>query len=1094
MSDRELLERYLLALRKTVIEEKTEHTDRLALETLLQTLAYEQGPGVSVQHEPKRLADKGAPDFKVRRRGMILGYVENKSIGTPLDRVLKSDQIRRYKTLSHNIIVTDYLEFLWLNKDGIQSAKLCRKEDLEDRKFSLRENEIAGAAKLLRGFFSSAPAGVGRAQDLALSLATRSQLLRDYLGEELIRQERGHLEARLYGLFLVFRDQVFHELTLRDFADAFAQMLAYGLFLARLNSGKESVTLHNAREYVPGSFRLIRELVDFLTELEKVEYTDVRWVVEEVLSIVNGLDLPAIHEDLSFHTRRSASRALRAKDEEEWRLFSKDPFVYFYEDYLGKYDAKMKKSRGVYYTPPPIVNFIVRAIDEILQDTFKISGGLSDHKKVTVLDFACGTGTFLVEVLQRIFSNIGPNSPKRDLIIKEHVFQNIFGFEYLIAPYTIAHLKLSQYLTDNGYKMSETERFRIYLTNTLEPIDPQPNLLLPALTAESKEAQAVKEKKILVITGNPPYAGHSKNPSEREVSEIVRERRRGSQTIKLKTPVVVKRKVKTAIGRLIEDYKIVDGRPLGEQNAKWLQDDYVKFVRFAQKKMEAVEEGVVGIITNHSYLDNPTFRGMRQSLTVTFDQIFIIDLHGSSKPKELAPEGLSNENVFDIQKGVAIALFVKKPGARKGVWYAEFWGTRLEKYHRAAEANFSSIEWTNVKCFSPYYMFRPIDWTGWETYYSGWPLSDTLRPDSEKEEIFALNVLGFQTHRDSFAISIEKEQIDARVQDMVDSSISDERLAQKYELKDNRDWKIQEARASLRRNTDREKNVIQCAYRPFDNRYCFFGQEFMDYPRRELIDHIAWRRNTQLLVARQIGIANWGHVFAAKMVAESCCISDGTTEQNYVFPLYVYPLENRAGHKADLLSLVGPHAGKERIENFTQKFREWLDKKYGRQFSPEEVLGFIYASLHAPAYRLRYETFLRIDFPRIQFTDTAADFEALADLGQDLLDKHLMQNVPTLGHGVYHGDGSHLVDKVTYLQAQERLHINDAQYFAPVPLGVWGFQIGGYQALEKYLRSRKDRRLSLDDIDNVTAIINVLAFTISQTEKIDVAYKKAFPV
>ncbi|MGH9810500.1 MAG: N-6 DNA methylase, partial [Terriglobia bacterium] len=358
-------------------------------------------------------------------------------IGDNLDAVVKSEQITRYQRLSQNIVLTDYLHFVWINKHGTQREALCYTTDLENPRFRPREDRVAAVAKLLEGFFSTPPEEIGRAQELALALAARSHLLRDYLGEELVRQERDHREGRLFGLFQIFRDQVFHELTLREFADAFAQMLAYGLFLARLNSDSKQVTLHNAREYVPGSFRLIRELVDFLTELEKSEYRDVRWVVEEVLSIVNGLNLFAIHEDLSFRQRRAISRKVRATDEEEHRLFERDPFIYFYEDYLKAYDPAMRKGRGVYYTPPPVVNFIVRAVDDTLKDSFGIRDGLADHRRVTVLDFACGTGTFLLEVCQRIFDNIGgPDAGRADLIVRDHILKNLFGFEYLIAPYT----------------------------------------------------------------------------------------------------------------------------------------------------------------------------------------------------------------------------------------------------------------------------------------------------------------------------------------------------------------------------------------------------------------------------------------------------------------------------------------------------------------------------------------------------------------------------------------------------------------------------------------------------------------------------------
>jgi hypothetical protein len=509
---KDIFDRYLLALRATPPDEKTEHTDRAALQSLLRAVAGPGTNGVGVHHEPKRVAGKGAPDFKVVKGGLILGYVENKPIGENLDRVLRSDQIARYKSLSQNIILTDYLHFIWMGKNGIQRETLCHVTDLESPRFRLRDDHVTSVSKLLQGFFSSAPEGIGRAQQLSLALAARSKLLRDYLGEELVRREREHREGRLYGLFQIFRDQVFHELILKEFADAFAQMLAYGLFFARLNSDSQPVTLQNARQFVPGSFRLIRELVDFLAELEKDEYRDVRWVVEEVLSIVNGLNLPAIHEDLSFRQRKAISRKVRAADEEEHRLFERDPFIYFYEDYLKAYDPAMQKGRGVYYTPPPVVNFIVRAIDEILKQSFGIAEGLADHGRVTVLDFACGTGTFLLEVCQRIFENIGgPDVGRADLIVREHILKNLFGFEYLIAPYTIAHLKLSQYLLDQQHTLRADERLQVFLTNTLEPIEPQAHLLLPAVTAEVAAAQTVKDRPILVITGNPPYAARSKN-------------------------------------------------------------------------------------------------------------------------------------------------------------------------------------------------------------------------------------------------------------------------------------------------------------------------------------------------------------------------------------------------------------------------------------------------------------------------------------------------------------------------------------------------------------------------------------------------------
>ncbi|MDZ7649809.1 MAG: N-6 DNA methylase [Cytophagales bacterium] len=471
--------------------------------------------------------------------------------------------------------------------------------------------------------------------------------------DELQRQGKEHNEGRLYQLFETFRSFVFHELTIEEFADAFAQNLAYGLFLAKLNADTQSVNLYNAKKFIPSSFELIRELVNFLDELDNDEYRETRWIVEEVLTIMNNLDLPAIHESLSFTKKK------KNKDTDDITI--KDPYVYFYEDFLASYDKKLRKSKGVYYTPPPVVNFIVRSIDDILKRSFKIKEGLADRSKVTLLDFATGTGTFLVEVLQQIFENLPKDSGKKNLLIKEHVLKNIFGFEYLIAPYTIAHLKLSQFLKDNDYELKPKERLQIFLTNTLAPIDTQTKIpLLPALTEESKQAQDVKDKPILVITGNPPYSKKSKNND----------------------PWIV---------NLVNSYKIVDGKRSKEKQS-WFRDDYIKFIRFAQDKMDKVDEGIVGVITNHSFLNNITMPGMRQSLLNSFDQIYIVNLNGSAKQEGKLPDGIiKDENVFDIEQGVSISFLIKRKGLSKKVFYTDFWGIRKDKYLTCLEEDFFNL-------------------------------------------------------------------------------------------------------------------------------------------------------------------------------------------------------------------------------------------------------------------------------------------------------------------------------------------------------------------------------------------------------------------
>ena len=1028
---------YLQALRETPLNEHTEHTGRTALETLLKTIGADNASGkTTVQQEPKRVADKGAPDFKISRQGMILGYVETKPVGENLDQVLKSDQLKRYRGLSENILLTDYLHFIWINKDDVQRDLLCHATDLESPRFRVRKDRALAVGNLLQAFFSSPPEGIGRSQQLALALAARSKLLRNYLGEELHRQEKEDQKGRLYGLYQIFRDQIFHELTLNEFADAFAQMLAYGLFLARINSDTETVTLQNARQFVPGSFRLIRELVDLLPDLESHEYSDVRWVIEEVLSIVNGLDMEAIRDDLSFSGRRAISRRVRAADEEEHRLFERDPFIYFYEDYLKFYDKATRKSRGVYYTPPPVVNFIVRAIDDILKDSFGIQHGLADHQRVTVLDFACGTGTFLLEVFERIFHHIGgAYAGHADLMVREHLLKNVFGFEYLIAPYTIAHLKLSQYLKDKGQELKNEERLQIFLTNTLEPIEPQPNLLLPAVTAEVEAAQRIKEQPILVITGNPPYAGHSKNKGKW---------------------------IKDAIG----GYKFTietdsSGRakkmPLGERNPKWLNDDYVKFVRFAQLRMDAVDEGIVGVITNHSWLDNPTFRGMRQSLMRSFEQIYIVDLHGNAKKKERAPDGSKDENVFDIEQGVAISVFVKRSGLERGVWRGDLWGKRLKKYEFLASRTLRAADLQTVSPVAPYYFCHNLNAGKLAEYEKGIRIPDIMPASS----------VGIVTSRDKLTIAYTEKEIQERVSDFVSRDVEDAR--EKFNLKgDVEDWKVRWAQEDVRKGG----SIIRIRYRPFDDRYTFYtgrSRGFHVRPR-DSISRQLLGPNLALITSRLTKGEDFRHVQASDKPAEVICMSSKTSNNGFVFPLRM------EGDK----------------ENFAPVFRTFIDSQYDHHYSPEEIFGYIYAVLHAPEYRRRYVEFLRIDFPRIPFPENAGEFETLSRLGWALVQAHLLNDLCHSGLAEYHGQGDHRVEAVCYSAEEEAIRINKTQKFKPLPQAVWQFQIGGYQVLDKYLKSRKGRALTLEEIGHVAKVAESLAFTIGQMASIDAAYRIAF--
>lgn len=1033
---------YLKALAATPIDAKTEHTDRGALERLLKEAAADADTRLHVRHEPRGDKDGGGrPDFMVKRDARVVGYVENKQIDDSLDKLIRSDQVKKYQKLSENLLLTDYLEFVWLKKgQDPQRARLAHSTDLSAKKLALKPEAVDQVAKLLRAFFSTAPQNIGRGQTLAVELATRAALLRDFLTEELVRQQKDNDLGKLHGLYAAFRDQIFHDLDIKAFADAFAQMLAYGLFLARLNAGAGvEVTLDNVRKFIPGSFSLIRELVRFLEEMDEPEYKPSRWVVDEILSIVNGIDLAAIHNDLSFRARKAVSRKVKAGDEEEHRLFEKDPFIYFYEDFLKAYDPAMRKGRGVYYTPPPVVNFIVRAIDDILKDTFGITDGLADHKRVTVLDFATGTGTFLLEVFERIFDTIGgPESGRADGIVREHLTKNIYGFEYLIAPYTIAHLKLSQYLRDKGHPMVASERERlklppmdkdarlqVFLTNTLEPVEPQGNLLMPALAEEVKGAQAVKDKPILVITGNPPYSARSKNKG-----------------------TWIKSKVKI--------YEQVDGKHFGERK-HWLNDDYVKFIRFAQLKMEGMEQGIVGIITNRWWVENVTFRGMRQSILADFDKIFVLDLGGES-------DSANSHNVFDITKGVAITLLVRDGSGDKAARYAVLDGSRLDKYSATSTLSINTVPWRDLKPNKPNYFLVPASEVGRAEYDSWWAV----------DGIFPTGSTGVLTAKDGLAVAFDSASLRQNLLEFA-GALSNEGLAARFGLR-----KVDDALAAekvaLKNDGVQESLIRKLDYRPFDTR-AYYDHDNVVFRRRKKVMQHMHGDNVGLAVCRLTKGGSWEHAFVTAFAADDSFVSDRSKERAYIYPL-----------RADC-----DEGGV--MENLSPAFRDFIDARYSQHYDPEQILGYIYAVLHAPTYRTRYAEFLRIDFPRIPFAETPEQFEALSVLGWELIQTHLLKTVPRSKPrlGDYTGKGDHMVEAVRYSPEEQTVWINKTQGFANLPQAVWDFHIGGYQVIDKYLKSRKGRVLNLDEQTHVGNIAEALQFTIAQMGRIDAEYLKAFP-
>ena len=1002
----------------------TEFSYRTAIDNMLRAAAGEFGIAVDILQEPSRVPHIGAPDFRISAKGGgVIGYVECKKPGDNLRKLPGAEQLQKYRALSGNILLTDAWHWALL-RDGkrVSDAVLPAAPDRQTK---------ADFADLLRAFMQAPAEKIGDAERLAEALARRCALLRGGL-----ETHAGHppAQSRLHSLLKDFRTALDADLRFDQFADTFAQTLVYSLLLAKLKAPAGAVLdLYDLNRHIPTNFAVIRDITTFLQDLSDPAYQGIAWVVDDILAVVNGMDAAAVGESMSY---RNGGKGFDDGD---------DPYLYFYENFLAAYDAKQRERRGVYYTPPPVVKFIVRAVDDLLRRDFNLPGGLSETGVVTALDFAAGTGTFMLEMMRSVLAGATP--ARRDMLTRGHLLKNFHGFELLIAPYAIAHLKLSQFLADNDVPLQDDERINVFLTNTLERVSKQIELpMMPKLADEANRAQSVKDSPVLVITGNPPYSGHSQNKG-------------------------------AWIADLMKTYKQVDGKPLGERNPKWLQDDYVKFIRFAQWKMENVERGIVAVITNHGFLDNPTFRGMRQSLMGAFDALYFLDLHGNAKKKETAPGGGKDENVFDIQQGVAISILVKsKDAKKKGVFHADLYGKRAGKYNACLENSMRSVKWRKVKPASPFYLFVPHAYKAVKTYNRLYAVTD----------IFSVNSVGIVTARDDFTIGFDKAMLKKRLAQF--AGMPPEEARERFDLgEDSNDWNVASAHKDLSDSKLSDDRFRQIAYRPFDVRTTYYtgnSRGFHCRPRGEIMRHMLMGGNTGLITSRRQSYqSGWNSVFAADVISEG----HFRVDINYLFPLYFYesfapsPVEKQqAGIMEDGADIPA------RRENINPTFRRWLNDRYATAHTPEDILGCIYAVLHSPDYRKRYADFLRTDFPRIPFPDTTAEFTRLAALGNDLIAAHLLRANCAGDLAQHAGTGaSHKVEKVRYDEKAERLYFNKDEWFAPLPPDVFTFPIGGYQPLDKYLKSRKTRTLTLPETETLQKAANAIAFTLEKMGEID---------
>ena len=778
------------------------------------------------------------------------------------------------------------------------------------------------------------------------------------------------------------------------------------------------------------------------------------------------------------------------------RAMREDPIMHFYETFLAAYDPGLRERRGVYYTPEPVISYIVRSVDHLLQERFDCPEGLADYSmsdyetlddvggeqkpvkrqshRVLVLDPACGTGSFLYAVIDHIresFRRSG-NLGMWNGYVKEHLLPRIFGFELMMAPYAMSHLKLGMQLaaqdmpeehrTDWAYDFGSDERLAVYLTNSLEQAEQQIPTMFGPLRVITEEANAASKIKrdlpIMVVLGNPPYSGHSSNASR------------------------VNGKL-TWIGELVEDYKQVDGKSLGERNPKWLQDDYVKFIRFGQWRIQQSGSGVLAFITNHSYLDNPTFKGMRQQLMDTFSDIYLLDLHGNTLKKETAPDGSADSNVFDIRQGVAIALFVKDPG-KSGpaqVHHAELYGKREAKYETLSETDISNTDWELLQPQSPNYLFKPWDYE----------LADEYERWRKITDIMPINSAGVVTGQDKVSIQWSSERM---------KQIVRERLSADAEV-------------------DNEL-LTPILYRPLDKRYTYYNNAFITRTRSNVMRHMLAGTNIGLTTCRQQARAGdpWQLCGVSDSIIESCLISNITREINSLFPLYIYPSEQEVAQ--------GLYAPNQREPNLSPAFTADMEQRLGLRFipggksdldetfGPEDVFHYIYGVFHSPTYRERYDQFLRADFPRVPLTDDIELFRALVKLGSELTAIHLLKsqsvsavevsfpvaedNLVEKAHPKYYapgekpsGEGAPIERGRVYISKSNRRSGKQGQYYDGVSPDVWASRIGGYKPMDKWLKDRKGRTLSFDDIKHYQNIAAALQETIRLTAEIDAAVTDA---
>ncbi|MFA7327188.1 MAG: type ISP restriction/modification enzyme [Candidatus Kapaibacterium sp.] len=1029
-----------------------EHTYRSDLEVLLRAMVTT----VEITNEPANVTDCGNPDYVITKGKIPIGYIEAKDIAKDLNSKSYREQFGRYRNALDNLIITDYLWFQFFqNGEMVHEIRIA---EIVDGKVKPLPENFGKFENLIQDFCTFVSQTIKSSKKLAVMMAAKARLLQNILEQAVESDEETQANTSIKAQYETFKDILIHDLDPKGFADIYAQTLAYGMFAARLNDDTiDTFSRQEAAELIPKSNPFLRKLFGYVAGPDIDER--IKPTVENLAEVFRHTNVEELLKNFGNSTQTN------------------DPIIHFYETFLAEYDPKLRKSRGVWYTPEPVVSFIVRAVDDILKTEFGLTQGLADTTKtkikvdvqgkmqeqevhkVQILDPATGTGTFLAEVVKYIYNtNFKQMQGMWSSYVDEHLIPRLNGFELLMASYAMAHLKLSMLLAETGYKAKSDQRLNVFLTNSLEEHHKDTGTIFSSwLSAESNEANRIKrDVPVMCVIGNPPYSVSSSNKGE-------------------------------WIQNLIKDYK----KDLNERKIN-LDDDYIKFIRYGQHYIEKNGEGILAYISNNSFIDGITHRQMRKNLLETFDKIYILDLHGNSRIKETCSDGTVDQNVFDIMPGVSINIFIKTRNKKKNtlaqVYNSDLLGKREVKYEILMKSSLININWKSIQNEEPYYFFKFKDFAKENKFSLGFKINET----------FNLSNTGFETAKDNLIIKDDYDTILA-LKKYIEISTPEE-ISKKYSI-------------SLIKANEVEKDIknakcIKALYRPFDYKYTLFSQKsggVMFRPRFATMKHF-YKNNLAVIIGRQgqvIGGNEWNIVTITNTFVDTNIFYRG---RGTVFPLYLYP---EAGEQATLDQSGSEPQG--RTPNLDMKLVVEIAKGLGLEFrdvagddvvgsanrdvsfAPLDILDYIYAVLHSPAYREKYKEFLKIDFPRVPYPKDKKKFWQLVNFGSQIRQLHLLETADKYITS-YPNDGSNIVERkmtknsIGYEQTGDgigRVWINEDQYFDCVPEVAWEFYIGGYQPAQKWLKDRHDRELNFEDINHYQKIIVALTETDRLMKEVD---------